>query len=99
VYGCNQSAIVHSEDAEEEERTYGLWCAGHQDRSETMRLGILLESEYPLVEYAPGHTLCEGREAWLRFHLHAQSSAQLVSRCVLQLVEMQFDNVQWCETA
>src|SRR5438270_4208518 len=74
VYGCHEPAIVHSEDAEEEERTYGLWCADHQNRSETMRLGMLLSPCYPAVEYARGHTLCEGREAWLRFSLHAQSS-------------------------
>src|SRR5579884_1733456 len=42
VYGCGEVALVHSEDAEEEERTYGLWCAVHQERSETMRLGMLL---------------------------------------------------------
>lgn len=87
VYGCGEVAIVHSENAEEEERTYGLWCAGHQERSETMRLGMLLEPEYPRVEYAPGQTLCEGRGAWLHFHLHAQSSAQRVRLRVLQLVE------------
>jgi hypothetical protein len=52
-----------------------------------MRLGMLLEPEYPQVDYAPGHTLCEGREAWLHFHLHAQSSAQLVRRRVRELVE------------
>src|SRR5205823_9014077 len=74
VCGCGEVAIVHSEDAEEEERTYGLWCAEHQDRSETMRLGMRLEPAYPAVEYAPGHRLCEGREAWLRFHLQSGSS-------------------------
>jgi hypothetical protein len=74
VYGCGEVAIVHSEDAEDEERTYGLWCVAHQDRSETMRMGMLLEPGYPAVEYARGHTLCEGREAWLRFHMHPQSS-------------------------
>jgi hypothetical protein len=31
-------------------------------------MGMLLESEYPAVEYSRGRTLCEGREAWLRFH-------------------------------
>jgi phage/plasmid-associated DNA primase len=87
VYGCGEVAIVHSENAEEEERTYGLWCAGHQDRSETMRLGMLLSPEYPRVEYALGHMLCEGRQAWLRFHLHAQSSAEMVRRRVRELVE------------
>jgi hypothetical protein len=63
VYGCGEVAIVHSEDAEEEERTYGLWCAEHQDRSETMRMGMLVSPEYPRVEYSRGHTMCEGREA------------------------------------
>ncbi len=87
VYGCSNPAIAHSDDPEDEERIYGLWCAAHQDRSETMRLGMLLEPCYPAVEYAPGHTLCEGREAWLHFHLHAQSSAEMVRRRVRELVE------------
>jgi hypothetical protein len=99
VYGCGGVAIVHSEDAEEEEHTYGLWCGAHQDRSETMRMGMLLEPEYPPVEYARGHTMCEGREAWLRFHMHPQSSVGMVRRRVIELVEEQFDDVQWCETA
>jgi hypothetical protein len=99
VYGCNQPAIVHSEDAEEEERTYGLWCPAHQNRSETMRLGMLLAPEYPAVEYARGQTMCEGREAWLRFHMQPQSSVGMVKRQVTQLVEEQFDDVHWCETA
>jgi hypothetical protein len=99
VYGCGEVAIVHSEDAEEEERTYGLWCTAHQDRSEAMRLGMLLDPAYPRVEYVLGHTLCEGREAWLRFHLHAQSRVGIVRRHVHQLLEAQFDDVQRCETA
>jgi hypothetical protein len=94
MYGCGKVAIVHSKDAEEEERTYGLWCTEHQDRSETMRLGMLLEPEYPWVEYAPGHTLCEGREAWLRFHMYPQSSVGMVKRQVIALVEE-----QWRQTA
>jgi hypothetical protein len=94
VYGCSEVAIVHSEDAEEEERTYGLWCAAHQDRSETMRLGMLLEPEYPAVEYARGHTMCEGRQAWLRFHMYPQSSVGMVKRQVIALIEE-----QWRETA
>src|SRR5436853_7929520 len=85
VYGCSEVAIVHSEDAEEEERTYGLWCAAHQERSETMRLGMLLEPEYPVVEYARGQTMCEGRQAWSRFHLHPQSSVNMVKRQVIVL--------------
>lgn len=72
---------------------YGLWCAGYQDRSETMRLGMLLEPCYPAVEYAQGHTLGEGRQAWLRF-LHAQSSVEMVRRRVMALVEE-----QWRESA
>ena len=99
VYGCGEVAIVLSRDAEDEERTYGLWCADHQDRSETMRLGILLEPGYPRVEYAPGHTLCEGREAWLHFQMHAQSSVEMVRWHVHRLVEAQFEDGQWCETA
>jgi hypothetical protein len=94
VYSCSAPAIVHSEDTEEEERTYGLWCAGHQDRSETMRLGMLLEPEYPAVEYARGHTMCEGREAWLRFHMQPRSSVNMVKREVIVLIEE-----QWRETA
>jgi hypothetical protein len=94
VYGCSESAIVHSDDADEEERTYGLWCAAHQDRSETMRLGMLLEPEYPRVEYSPGHTMCEGREAWLRFHMQPRSSVGMVKRQVIALIEE-----QWRETA
>src|SRR5205814_2735232 len=96
VYGCGEVAIVHSEDAEEEERTYGLWCAAHQDRSETMRLGMLLSPCYPAVCFAPGHTLGEGREGWLRFHRHPQSSVEMVRRHVHELLEAQFDDVQWC---
>ena len=94
VYGCSEVAIVHSEDTEEEERTYGLWCANHQDRSETMRLGMLLEPEYPRVEYAPGHTMCEGRAGWLRFHMHPRSEVEMVKREVIALVEE-----WWRETA
>ena len=90
---------MHSEDAEEEERTYGLWCAAHQERSETMRLGMVLDPVYPRLEYAPGHTLCEGREAWLHFHLHAQSSVGMVQRHVHQLLEAQFEDVQWRKIA
>jgi hypothetical protein len=90
VYGCGEVAIVHSEDAEEEEHTYGLWCAAHQDRSETMRLGMLLSSEYPRVEYSRGHTMCEGREAWLRFHMYPQSSVGMVKRQVIALIEEQW---------
>lgn len=93
VYGCSEVAIVHREDAEEEERIYGLWCAAHQDRSEMMRLGMLLEPEYPRVEYAAGHTLCEGREAWLRFSLHAQSSVGMVKRQVIWLIEERWREV------
>jgi hypothetical protein len=89
VYGCGEVAIVHSEYPEDEERTYGLWCVAHQDRSETMRLGMLLEPEYPR-----GHTMCEGREAWLRFHMYPQSSVGMVKRQVIALVEE-----QWRETA
>jgi hypothetical protein len=80
---------VHSEDAEEEERAFGLWCTAHQDRSETMRLGMLLSPEYPGVEYARGHTMCEGREAWLRFHMYPQSSVGMVKRRVIALIEEQ----------
>src|SRR5437588_1006191 len=94
VYGCGEGAIVHSEDAEEEERIYGLWCAGHQDCSETMRLGMLHAPCYPAVEYAPGHTLCEGRQAWLRFHLYPQSSVGMVRRRVMALIAE-----QWRESA
>jgi hypothetical protein len=90
VYGCGEVAIVHSEDAEEEERTYGLWCAAHQDRSETMRLGMLLSPEYLAVEYARGHTMCEGREAWLRFHMQPRSSVGMVKRQVIALIEEQW---------
>ena len=80
---------MHSEDAEEEERTYGLWWAGHQDRSETMRLGMRLEPAYPAVQYSPGHVMCEGREAWLRFHMYPQSSVGMVKRRVIELIEEQ----------
>jgi hypothetical protein len=59
-----------------------------------MRLGMPLEPEYPRVEYAPGHTMCEGKEAWLRFHMHPQSSAGMVKRRVIALIEE-----QWRETA
>lgn len=93
VYNCRQSAIVHSEDAEEEERTYGLWCAAHQDRLETMRLGMLLEPEYSAVEYARGQTMCEGREAWLRFHMQPQSSVGMVKRQMIQLIEEQWREI------
>jgi hypothetical protein len=89
VHGCNELAIVHSEDPEEEERTYGLWCAAHQDRSETMRLGMLLEPAYPRVEYSRGHTMCEGREAWLPFHMQPQSEVEMVKRQVIALIEEQ----------
>jgi hypothetical protein len=85
---------MHSEDAEEEERTYGLWCAAHQDRSETMRLGMLLEPEYPAVEYAPGHTMCEEREAWLRFHMYPQSQVEMVKRQVIALIEEQWRAIE-----
>ena len=94
VYGCGEVAIVHSEDAEEEERTYGLWCADHQDRSETMRIGMLLSPEYPRVEYAPGHSMCEGREAWLRFQMQPRSEVEMVKRQVIALIEE-----QWPESA
>jgi hypothetical protein len=87
VYGCDEVAIVHSEDAEEEERTYGLWCTAHQDRSETMRMGLLLEPEYRRIEYSRGHIMCEGRQAWLRFHLQPRSEVEMVSRRVIELVE------------
>ena len=93
VYGCSGPAIVHSEDPEEEECTYGLWCAAHQDRSETMRLGMLQAPEYPRVEYSPGHTMREGREAWLRFHLHPQSSVEMVKRQVTLLIEEQWREI------
>jgi hypothetical protein len=93
VYGCSEVAIVHSEDAEDEERTYGLWCAAHQDRSETMRLGMLLSPEYPRVEYAPGHTMCEGRLAWLRFHMEPRSSVGMVKRRVIALIEEQWREI------
>jgi hypothetical protein len=85
--------MVLSRDAQEE-RTSGHRSAAHQDRSETMRLGMLLEPEYPRVEYAPGHTMCEGREAWLRFHMHPQSSMEMVKRRVIALIEE-----QWRESA
>jgi hypothetical protein len=93
VYGCGEVAIVHSEDAEDEERTYGVWCPAHQDRSETMRLGMLLEPEYPQVEYAPGHTMCEGREAWLRLHMQPRSSVGMVKRQVIALIEEQWREI------
>ena len=53
-----------------------------------MRLGMLLEPEYPAVEYVPGHTLCEGREAWLRFHLQPQSRVEMVRRHIHRLLEV-----------
>jgi hypothetical protein len=59
-----------------------------------MRLGMLLEPEYPRVEYAPGHTMCEGREAWLRFHMQPRASVKMVKRQVIALIEE-----QWRETA
>ncbi len=93
VYGCSEVAIVLSRDAEEEERTYGLWCAEHQDRSETMRMGMLLSPEYPRMEYAPGHTMCEGRLAWLRFHMYPQSSVNMVKRQVIALIEEQWREI------
>jgi hypothetical protein len=91
VYGCNEPGIVHSEEAEEEERTYGLWCPAHQDRSETMRLGMPLEPVYPRVEYAPGHTMCEGRLAWLRFHMYPQVG--MVRQRVIALIEEQWREI------
>jgi hypothetical protein len=84
---------VHSEDAEEEERTSGLWCAVHQDRSETVRMGMLLEPEYPGVEYARGHTMCEGREAWLRFHMQPRSEVEMVKRQLIALIEEQWREI------
>jgi hypothetical protein len=59
-----------------------------------MWLLMLLEPEYPRVEYAPGHAMCEGREAWLRFHLSPQSSVEMVKRRVIALIEK-----QWRESA
>ena len=94
MQGGDEGAIVLSRDAEQEERTSGLWCATQQDRWETMRLGMLHAPEYPQVEYSRGHTMCEGREAWLRFHMHPQTNVEQVRQCVLQLVDE-----LWRETA
>ena len=90
AYRCSEPAIVLSRDPEEEERTSGHRSALHQDRSETMQLGMLLEPEYPAVQYSPGHTMCEGREAWLRFHMQPQSSVGMVRRRVIGLIEEQW---------
>jgi hypothetical protein len=49
-------------DAHEEGRTSRVWCLAHQERSETMRMGLLLEPEDPAVEDPRGHTMCQGRE-------------------------------------
>lgn len=70
------------------------WGTVHEDHAETMRLGMLLSPCYPAVEYAPGHTLCEGREAWLWFHLQPGSSVEMVRRRVMAFVEE-----QWRESA
>jgi hypothetical protein len=59
-----------------------------------MRLLMRLEPEYPAVEYARGHTMCEGRQAWLRFHMDPQSSVGMVKRQVIALIEE-----QWRQTA
>jgi hypothetical protein len=82
--------MVLSRDAQEE-RTSGHRSAAHQDRSETMRLGMLLEPEYPRVEYAPGHTMCEGRLAWLRFHMYPQVG--MVRQRVIALIEEQWREI------
>jgi hypothetical protein len=58
-----------------------------------MRLGMLLEPEYPSVEYLPGYTMCEGREAWLRFHRQPWSSVEVVKRQVIALIEEQWREV------
>jgi hypothetical protein len=34
--------------------------------------------------------MCEGREAWLRFHLQPQSSVGMVKRRVIALIEEQW---------
>jgi hypothetical protein len=55
-----------------------------------MRVGMLLEPCYPAVEYSPGHTMCEGRLAWLRFHMYPQSSVGMVKQRVIALIEEQW---------
>jgi hypothetical protein len=93
VYGCREVAIVHSEDAEDEERTYGLWCAGRQDRSETMRLGMLLEPSYPQVQYSRGQTRCEGRQTWLWFHMQATVGSRDGETAGIVLIEEQWREI------
>jgi hypothetical protein len=51
---------------------------------------MLLDPAYPGVEYSRGQTMCEGREVWLRFHMHAQSSVGMVKQQVIALIEEQW---------
>jgi len=90
VRDCGQPAIIHDPaNIEEEERTYGLWCASHQACYENMLCGELLDPRYPRVALSVCSSMCEGHEAWLHFHQHPQASVATVNAAVYKLVEGQ----------
>jgi hypothetical protein len=37
--------------------------------------------------------MCEGRQAWLRCHMHPQSSVNMVKRQVIALIEEQWREI------